>query len=73
MRFPAIDIGMQISGVGDLSIQGFATDISVNKGSTIHFKIDVNPATTYSIKIYRLGYYQAWEPVCRPTWNYLQA
>jgi len=48
-----------VSGAGDLSIQGFATDISVNKGSTVHFKIDLeNPATNYSIKIYRLGYYQ---------------
>jgi len=44
---------------GDLSIQGFATDISVEKGSTVHFKIDVaSPSTNYRIKIYRLGYYQ---------------
>lgn len=47
-----------ISGAGDLSIQGFATDISVNKGGTIRFKIDVDPVTTYTIRIYRLGYYQ---------------
>ena len=44
---------------GDLSIQGFATDISVDKGSTVHFKIDVaSPSTNFRIKIYRLGYYQ---------------
>jgi hypothetical protein len=44
---------------GDLTIQGFATDISVNKGTSAGFKINVTgPATTYSIKIYRLGYYQ---------------
>lgn len=47
-----------ISGAGDLSIQGFATDISVNKGGTIRFKIDVNGGGSYTIKIYRLGYYQ---------------
>ena len=29
-----------ISGAGDSSIQGFATDISVNQGETIFFKID---------------------------------
>jgi large repetitive protein len=45
---------------GDLSIQGFATDISVNKGGTINFKIDVNTGgnRNFDITIYRLGYYQ---------------
>src|ERR1700741_544631 len=47
-----------VSGAGDLSIQGFATDISVNKGQTIHFKIETSPAANYTITIYRLGYYQ---------------
>ncbi len=46
-----------IDGAGDESIQGFATQISVNAGSAIQFKIDTN-ANAYSIKIYRLGYYQ---------------
>ncbi len=43
---------------GDLTIQGFATDISVNKGQTVHFKIETSPAASYTITIYRLGYYQ---------------
>ncbi|HEY0898789.1 MAG TPA: N,N-dimethylformamidase beta subunit family domain-containing protein, partial [Sphingobacteriaceae bacterium] len=43
---------------GDLSIQGFATDMSVNKGATIRFKINVDGGVNYNIKIYRLGYYQ---------------
>ena len=45
---------------GDHTILGFATDISVNKGSTINFKVDVNTLTdkVFTIKIYRLGYYQ---------------
>src|SRR6185436_9220886 len=46
-----------VSGAGDLSIQGFATDISVNVGETVRFKIKTN-ANPYHIDIYRLGYYQ---------------
>lgn len=49
------DIGN--GGAGDLTIQGFATDISVNQGGTIFFKINT-PAKNYTIKIYRIGYYQ---------------
>ncbi|MEZ4683724.1 MAG: Ig-like domain-containing protein [Caldilineaceae bacterium] len=45
-----------ISGAGDPSIQGYATDISVNLGETVHFKIDTD-ATDYRIDIYRMGYY----------------
>jgi hypothetical protein len=45
-----------ISGSGDPSIQGFATDISVNRGQTIRFKVKTN-ATNYRLDIYRLGYY----------------
>src|SRR6266849_1285305 len=45
-----------ISGAGDLTIQGFATDISVNRGGTAFFKINTN-ARAYSINIYRIGYY----------------
>jgi hypothetical protein len=41
---------------GDLSIQGFGTDISVNQGGTINFKINT-PASAYTINIYRMGYY----------------
>lgn len=46
-----------IDGAGDSSIQGFATDISVDAGQKIDFKIDTN-ASAYSIKIYRTGWYQ---------------
>jgi hypothetical protein len=44
-------------------IEGFATDISVNHGEVIEFKINVNDAVgvgvdvPYHIEIYRLGYY----------------
>jgi hypothetical protein len=45
-----------ISGAGDSTIQGYSTDISVNRGQTISFKIDTD-ATSYQIDIYRMGYY----------------
>ncbi|WP_454618196.1 DUF4082 domain-containing protein [Bradyrhizobium cenepequi] len=45
-----------IDGAGDSNIEGFATDISVNHGSTISFKINTD-STHYQIDIYRLGYY----------------
>ncbi|WP_229793794.1 N,N-dimethylformamidase beta subunit family domain-containing protein, partial [Salinimicrobium marinum] len=47
----------QIDGAGDRSIQGYATEISYNRGETARFKIKTN-ASAYSIRIYRLGYYQ---------------
>jgi hypothetical protein len=46
-----------IQGAGDPSIQGFATQISVNKGETVHFKINTG-ALAYRADIYRLGYFQ---------------
>ncbi len=46
-----------ISGAGDPSIQGFATDISFNAGQTVSFKINTS-ATAYHLDIYRMGYYQ---------------
>ncbi len=46
-----------IEGSGDLSIQGFATDISYNVGDVASFKIKTT-APSYTVKIYRLGYYQ---------------
>lgn len=47
----------EINGVGDPTIQGFATDISIDKGETVHFKIDTD-AASYHVDIYRLGFYQ---------------
>jgi Bacterial Ig domain/Immunoglobulin I-set domain len=46
-----------VSGAGSPNIQGFTTDISVNAGETIFFKVSTN-AASYRIDIYRLGYYQ---------------
>ena len=46
-----------VSGAGSTNIQGFTTDISVNAGQTVFFKINTN-AAAFRIDIYRIGYYQ---------------
>ncbi len=46
----------KVSGTGDATIQGFATDFSVSIGQTVYFKINTD-ASAYTIDIYRLGYY----------------
>ena len=46
-----------IDAAGDPTIQGFSTDISVDVGSTVDFKIDTT-APNYTIDIYRTGWYQ---------------
>jgi hypothetical protein len=46
-----------INGSGDPTIQGFSSDISVNAGSSIQFKIKTD-APAYAIDLYRIGYYQ---------------
>src|SRR5437879_1063374 len=47
-----------ISGSGDGTLQGFATNISVNQSQTVSFKITDTSNSTYHIDIYRMGYYQ---------------
>jgi hypothetical protein len=46
----------QVDGAGDPALQGFATQMSVNVGQTISFKIKSDTAN-YHVDIYRLGYY----------------
>ena len=41
----------------DNRIAGFSTKMSLNAGETVHFKISVQTGATYTLKIYRLGYY----------------
>jgi len=38
--------------------KGYADRLSVTPGQTIRFHIAVNPSQQYSLRIYRLGYYQ---------------
>ena len=45
-----------VSGVGDTSIQGYAAQFSVNRGSSVQFKVATN-AAGYRFDIYRMGYY----------------
>ncbi|MDA9526881.1 hypothetical protein ACM42_00150 [Bradyrhizobium sp. CCBAU 25338] len=45
-----------IEGAGSSNIEGFATDISVNRGNRVDFKINTD-SSDYRIDIYRLGYY----------------
>ena len=45
-----------VNGSGDPSIQGFGHDISIDRGETIHFKINTD-SSDYRIDIYRMGYY----------------
>lgn len=46
-----------ITGAGDPAIQGFATEMSVDVGERVDFKIDT-AASSYTIDVYRIGYYQ---------------
>src|SRR5436190_12461001 len=39
-------------------IKGYASATSVNKGTPITFYVTVNPAQTFTIDIYRIGWYQ---------------
>jgi uncharacterized membrane protein len=43
-------------GVGQM--KGYASAVSVNKGDSITFYVSVNPAQSYTIDVYRLGWYQ---------------
>ncbi|MFG3442169.1 N,N-dimethylformamidase beta subunit family domain-containing protein [Nonomuraea sp. NPDC047897] len=45
-----------VPGGGSSTILGYTTDISVDKGQTVEFKVDT-PATDYRVDIYRVGYY----------------
>src|SRR6202035_3351991 len=38
-------------------IKGYASATSVNKGESIDFHVSVNPAQTYTIDVYRMGWY----------------
>jgi hypothetical protein len=53
---PSSEWDVGANSAGDQTILGFATDISVNQGGTVAFKIKTD-AKAYSINIYRLGYY----------------
>ena len=41
----------EVTGYGDDSLQGFATQMSVNKGETVRFKIKSTTTAAYHIDI----------------------
>jgi hypothetical protein len=45
-----------LNGAGSTNIEGYTTDISVDQGNTVDFKINTG-SSNYRIEIYRLGYY----------------
>jgi hypothetical protein len=47
----------KVNGIGDSTIQGYATSMSVNVGETVQFKVK-STAASYHIDILRMGYYQ---------------
>ena len=44
---------------GNQQIKGYASATSINKGESISFMVTVNPAQSYTIDVYRIGWYQA--------------
>ncbi|WP_249345656.1 DUF4082 domain-containing protein [Microbispora sp. H11081] len=47
-----------VPGAGSTAIVGFATQVSVNAGQTLQFKVSAPGVTAYRIDVYRVGYYQ---------------
>ncbi|MEU4424418.1 N,N-dimethylformamidase beta subunit family domain-containing protein [Actinoplanes sp. NPDC024001] len=45
-----------VSGAGSAALQGFPTEMSVDVGETVHFKVR-STAASYRLDIYRMGYY----------------
>src|SRR5204863_8331862 len=43
---------------GGGQIKGYASATSVNKGGSITFFVSTNPAQTYTIDVYQVGWYQ---------------
>ena len=50
------DIGDAADDVNG-QIKGYASTTSLNKGDSVNFYISVNPTQTYTIDVYRLGWY----------------
>ena len=49
--------GFRIASDAIGEIKGYASANSVNKGRAIGFRVSVNPAQTYTIRVYRIGWY----------------
>lgn len=49
--------GHRVSDDTNQQIKGFASAVSVNKGESLTLYVTVNPAQTYTVAIYRIGWY----------------
>src|SRR5205823_932488 len=50
--------GYQVADDAAGQVKGYASAASVNKGQAISFAVTVSPAQTYTIDLYRMGWYQ---------------
>ncbi len=49
--------GFQLSDDTSNQIKGYSSAVSANKGGTLSFSVTVNPAQTFTIAFYRMGWY----------------
>src|SRR6266853_1980073 len=49
--------GFQVADDVGNQIKGYASAVSVNNGETLSISVTVNPAQTFTIAIYRMGWY----------------
>ena len=55
----AWDIPTDFIGTDNVGqIKGYASAVSINKGESITFYVSTNPAQTFTIDVYRIGWYQ---------------
>ena len=50
--------GYQVADDATGQVKGYASAASVNKGQALTFYVTVSPAQTYTIDVYRMGWYQ---------------
>jgi hypothetical protein len=51
-------LSIPYNSIGDPTIQGFGTSMSVNVGQSIYFKVNAPNVSAWHVNIFRLGYYQ---------------
>ncbi|MFD0712110.1 N,N-dimethylformamidase beta subunit family domain-containing protein [Paenibacillus sp. GCM10027626] len=57
-EYPESTMGLPLTrGLRSPAIEGFASATSVYPGESIDFKVSMNPAGSYTIDIYRMGFY----------------
>src|ERR1044071_1759350 len=54
----AWQIGDKVATDGHGQIKGYASSPSINKGESINFYVTTNPPQSYTMDVYRIGWYQ---------------